>query len=289
MRASNSFGFRPLRPWALASACVLAMVPMAQAADTLRIEGPAGELFVDDGGARAPSAAAPVLFVHSFAGNSSHWKEQLQHLRKTRRAAAIDLRGHGRSQAPKSGDYAVESLAADIGAAADALRLQRFVLVGHSMGGAAAAAYAGLHPDRVAGLVLIGAPGKSPPEVTQKVMAGLKSDYDKTMAGYWQSLLKDARAATKKGREAEMRRVQRDSSMAMIEATFAFDPLPALARYSGPKLIIDTPHNGEGPEALHGQAPQVERRLVEHTSHWPHIDNPKAFDHVLDEFLAKLS
>jgi pimeloyl-ACP methyl ester carboxylesterase len=71
----------------------------------------------------------------------------------------MDLRGHGRSQASKTGDYAIESLAANIGAVADALRLQRFVLVGHRMGGAAAAAYASMHPDRVAGLVLVGAPG----------------------------------------------------------------------------------------------------------------------------------
>lgn len=274
-------------PWALAGACALAIVPPAQAADTPRIEGPAGALFVDDGAVRAAGAGTPVLFVHSFAGNSTHWKAQLQHLRKTRRAAAMDLRGHGRSQAPKTGDYAIESLAADIGAVADALRLQRFVLVGHSMGGAAAAAYASKHPERVAGLVLVGAPGKSPPEATQQVLTGLKGDYNKTMAGYWQSLLKGARSATKKGREGEMRLVKHDSSMAMIEATFAFDPLPALALYPGPTLIVDTPH-GDGPGSLHKQVPQIERRVIEGTSHWPQLDDPKAFDRVLDEFLAKV-
>jgi pimeloyl-ACP methyl ester carboxylesterase len=287
MKASSLFGSRPLWSWAAAGACVLTIVPMAQGADAPRIDGPAGALFVDGGGLRTAAAAPPVLFVHSFAGNSTHWKEQLQHLRKTRRTAAMDLRGHGRSQIPANGAYAIESLAADIGAVADALRLQRFVLVGHSMGGAAAAAYAGMHPDRVAGLVLVGAPGKSPPEVTQKVMAGLKSDYDKTMAGYWQSLLIGARAPTRKGREAEMRRVQHDNAMAMIEATFAFDPLPALARYPGPTLIVDTAH-GEGPGALHNQVPQVERSVIERTSHWPQLDDPKAFDRVLDGFLAKL-
>ena len=78
---------------------------------------------------------------------------------------AVDLRGHGRSEAPAAGDYAVESLAADIAAVVDALGLGRFVLVGHSMGGAAALAYADAHPERVAGLVLVGTPGKSSPEV----------------------------------------------------------------------------------------------------------------------------
>lgn len=288
MKVSLRFGSPSLWSWAVASAGVLGIVPLAQAAGTPRIEGSAGALFVDDGGPRATGVGIPVLFVHSFGGDSTHWKAQLQHLRKTRRAVAMDLRGNGHSQAPKSGDYAMESLAADIGAVADALRLQCFVLVGHSMGGAAAAAYAGMYPERIAGIMLVGTPGKSPTEVTQKVMAGLKADYDKTMDGYWQSLLKGARAATRKGREAEMRRVPRDSSMAMIEATFAFDPLPALARYQGPKLIVDTVPD-EGPGALHNQVPQIEHRVIAGTSHWPQLDDPKAFDRVLDEFLARVN
>jgi pimeloyl-ACP methyl ester carboxylesterase len=99
------------------------------------------------------------------------------------------------------------------------------------------------------------------------------------MAGYWQSLLKDARAATKKGLEAEMRRVAHDRSMAMVEATFAFDPLPALARYPGPKLILDTAHS-EARARCTATYRRSERRVIEHTSHWPQLDDPKAFDRV---------
>ncbi|HVF61612.1 MAG TPA: alpha/beta fold hydrolase [Thermoanaerobaculia bacterium] len=98
------------------------------------VNGPAGQLYVDDGGA----GGLPVVFVHSYAGSGAHWAAQLAHLRPTRQAVAFDFGGHGRSEAPAAGDYAVESLAADIAAVVDALGLGRFVLVGHSMGGAAA-------------------------------------------------------------------------------------------------------------------------------------------------------
>jgi pimeloyl-ACP methyl ester carboxylesterase len=72
------------------------------------VTGPAGRLRVDDGG----PGGLPVVFVHSFAGTGAHWASQLAHLRPTRRAVALDLRGHGGSDAPPSGDYAVESLPA---------------------------------------------------------------------------------------------------------------------------------------------------------------------------------
>ena len=77
-------------------------------------------------------------------------------------------------------------------------------------------------------------------------------------------------------------------SWAVASATFAFDPLPALARYEGPKLIVDTSPN-EGPGALHNQVPQIEHRVIADTSHWPQLDDPKAFDRVLDEFLARVN
>jgi pimeloyl-ACP methyl ester carboxylesterase len=70
-----------------------------------RLAGPTGALHVDDGGA----GGLPVIFVHAFAGDAAQWSAQLQHLRRTRRAVALDLRGHGRSAPPANGDYRVEA------------------------------------------------------------------------------------------------------------------------------------------------------------------------------------
>lgn len=248
------------------------------------VAGPAGQLYVDDGG----EGGLPVLFVHSFAGSTVHWQRQLAHLRVNRRAVAVDLRGHGRSDPPHGNDYAVQGLAADIAAAADALALRRFVLVGHSMGGAAAVAYAGRYPGRLAGLVLVGTPGKSAPQQSQKIMTSLNTDYDKVMAAYWNSLLAGAQPQVRTMLESDMRTMQREPSLAIISAIFAYDPLPALAAYPGPKLIIDTT-DGEDASALYRQAPEVPRVLINGTSHWPQLDKPQEFDRLLDNFLAQLS
>jgi pimeloyl-ACP methyl ester carboxylesterase len=246
------------------------------------IDGPAGQLHVDDGGG---GPGVPAVFVHSYAGSAAHWRAQLSHLRSHRRCVAMDLRGHGQSDAPADSDYSMPAMGQDIAAVADALSLSRFVLVGHSMGGAAAAAYVGEQPGRVAGLVLAGSPGKSDPAQAKQVMAGLRADYDQVSAGYWNSLFEGAQPAVRDALEGDMHRVQREPSLAMIEAIFAFDPLPALRSYPGPKLIIDTTH-GDGDTALYKQLPEVTRKVITGTSHWAHMDKPQEFNRLLDDFLA---
>ncbi len=116
------------------------------------IAGPVGELYVDDGG----SAGVPLIFVNSFANDSQHWRSQLAHLRPRRRALVIDLHGHGQSEGAFDAAIRPADLARDIAAVADALELRRFVLVGHGVGGAAAAAYVAQWPQRVSGIVLAG-------------------------------------------------------------------------------------------------------------------------------------
>ena len=157
------------------------------------ISGPSGKLVVDDGG----SGGLPVVFLHSFGGAADQWKPQLDHLRKSRRAVAFDLRGHGKSDAPADSNYSVEAFANDVGVVVDALDIKRFVLVGHSLGGNAAIAYASNHGDRVAGLVVEGTSGKMDDAQAKPMMATLDADFGKTMDQIWTRLLKDATQSTR--------------------------------------------------------------------------------------------
>ncbi len=250
-----------------------------------QIKGPAGLLFYDDAG----KGGIPVVFVHSYGGSTVHWKEQLEYTRRDRRAIALDLRGHGQSDAPANMDYSVNSLTADIAAVVDSLQLDKFVLVGHSMGGAAAIAYAGMHPDRVAGLVMVGAPGKTADKDFKQVMGQLESDaYDKTMDGYMKRILGGSRPYTDSIMRAGMNKFSRETNIAIIRRIFEYDPLPALQKYNGPKLIISSELESKQPDALAKQAPTVTNKTIMGTSHWIHMDKPQEFYTVLEEFLKKV-
>lgn len=282
---------RPLLPWAAVSAlAAIAVASCAPGAEAQQlggpqsIPGPAGAIYVDDGGG---TDGIPVVFLHSFAGDAGHWASQLSHVRHQRRALAIDLRGHGKSAAPRDNDYSVAAFAKDVDAVMDAMKLKRIVLVGHSLGGAVAISYAGSHPDRVAGLVLVGAPGKMPAEQSKPIVAAIEANYDETMKGYWEKLLTEAQPHVRTQLVAQMNAVPKEASLAIIKALFAYDPLPALDRYPGPKLLIYT-SQGDTPNDLQNLRPKLPRRVIDGTSHWVHLDKPAEFNQVLDEFLERL-
>jgi pimeloyl-ACP methyl ester carboxylesterase len=254
-------------------------------AERNKIQGEEGYIFVDDGG----SGNLPVVFTHSFGGDVSHWTNQLSHIRKTRRALALDFRAHGKSGASLDSHFTAESLANDIVAIVDGLDIDKFVLVGHSMGGSAAIAYADSHANRVAGLVLAGTPGKTPAEISSQVVASLQSDkYQQVMDDYMETLVTSAKAEVATKVKEGVKKLSRETSIKIIQAAFEFDPIDKIKRYNGPKLIIQTSNEQKLPNSLHNQVPGVPAKVIDGTSHWPQMDKHEIFNQILDDFLRKM-
>lgn len=100
-----------------------------------------------------------LVFVHGYGGHAGQWKHQLRYFSDVARTIAIDLRGHGLSDAPHT-HYDMASIVSDIHAALAVLDVrEKFVLVGHSFGVAIASEYAHAHPERVEKLILIAGAG----------------------------------------------------------------------------------------------------------------------------------
>jgi pimeloyl-ACP methyl ester carboxylesterase len=97
----------------------------------------------------------PVVFLHGGGLNAHTWDLVCAALRRERHCLALDQRGHGESEWSPEMDYSIESHTGDLEAFVRTLGLQRFVLVGMSLGGANALAWAGRHGQRLAGLVLV--------------------------------------------------------------------------------------------------------------------------------------
>ena len=245
----------------------------------------AGGLFIDDGG----TGGTPVVFVHSAAGSTEHWTAQLAHLRgRGRRAIAIDLRGHGRSRPPADRDYSIAAMAGDVVSAADHLGLTRFVLVGHSMGGAVAVEVAGRHPQRVAGLLLLDPASDAraiPAEQAEQMMASLERDAHATTEAYWTPMLEVSPEAARAAVLAGLRRTPGEVIAEPLRALLTFDPVAPLSRYPGPKLSVIT-HLNQIPEAYHALAPSLPHRKIDGTGHWLQLDAPDAVNREIDGFLA---
>jgi 3-oxoadipate enol-lactonase len=95
-----------------------------------------------------------VVFVHGHPFDQSMWDPQVEALSWKYRVITLDLRGYGASQVPNAEATTLETMANDIKGLLDHLGIQKAVVVGLSMGGQIAMAFADLFPERLAGLVL---------------------------------------------------------------------------------------------------------------------------------------
>ena len=98
-------------------------------------------------------AGPPVVLLHAYLQHARTWDTIASGLADRFRVLALDLRGHGESA--WASDYHELRLVGDLAGFVDALGLDRFSMIGFSIGGNAAGSYAALYPDRVERAVLL--------------------------------------------------------------------------------------------------------------------------------------
>lgn len=108
-----------------------------------------------DPGPSATQSRLPVLCLHGFAQNAHMWDFTALAVAHRRRVIALDQRGHGDSDWSSSRDYGVEPMQGDIANVVKALRLDRFIMLGLSMGGRNSFTYTAAHPDQVKALAVV--------------------------------------------------------------------------------------------------------------------------------------
>ncbi|GAA5960157.1 hypothetical protein JCM8115_002530 [Rhodotorula mucilaginosa] len=105
-----------------------------------------------------PDASKTIIFVHGLGGSLTNYAPVIQAsglAESAYKVVSFDFEGHGLS--PASGPATtVEGYAASIGEVLDAVKSQKAVVVGHSLGGLIATTFAAQHPERVEKLVLLG-------------------------------------------------------------------------------------------------------------------------------------
>lgn len=95
-----------------------------------------------------------VVLIHGFLENTTMWNLIIPELSKRNRVIAIDLLGHGKSDCIGY-THSMELFAETLEAVLKKVRIRKCILVGHSLGGYVALAFAEKHPKRVKGLCLM--------------------------------------------------------------------------------------------------------------------------------------
>jgi pimeloyl-ACP methyl ester carboxylesterase len=118
----------------------------------------------------AGSGGQPLVLVHGWACDRSYLRPQLEHLCRKRRVVAVDLRGHGASDAPLQ-QYRMAAFADDLVWLCSQLEIVQPIIVGHSMGGVVALEAVARHPSFAAGVVALDSPMLLPPSRLARLRA----------------------------------------------------------------------------------------------------------------------
>lgn len=156
-----------MKRWLVAFAvlvlCAVALVANGRWVDsqTRAAEPRDGGTIIDTGvvqaNVRVEGAGPTIVLIHGFGAAIDWWDEIAPELATDHRVIRIDLIGHGGTAAPASG-YSIERQAELVPAALDKLDVDRFTVIGHSMGGEVTTALAVMKPERVERMVLIDSP-----------------------------------------------------------------------------------------------------------------------------------
>jgi pimeloyl-ACP methyl ester carboxylesterase len=265
---------------------IVALLAVAGCAHT-PISGPIatenGAIYVDDGG----HGGLPVLFIHGNGADSSQWERQLDHLRKTRRAVAIDLPGMGRSAPAANGDYSLQAMAAAVDEAASSIGLRRFVIVGHSYGGAVAATYAARHPEKVAAVIYADSAAGVTLTAQQKKQFtdALRANRMRVVRPWFAPILKSSTPAVQERVFASVEKSNLDAFIGALNSLADYDAKTVVNAYDGPRFVIAAT-DIETPTSFRSQFPDFPAERIAGTGHWLMLDKPEEFDNALDRFLA---
>ncbi len=250
-----------------------------------------------------PAAGRPALcFLHGGSAHAHWFDAVVPAFRGRYHIVSLDQRGHGESDWSAGSAYATEDFAADLLGVMDALGWERMALVGHSMGGHNAMAFAAWHPDRLSMLCVVDSRPAIPqdrlhqlhrrghrgPRRHESLEAALRSFRllpPETTA--------DPSLLDHLGRQGI---VERDGRF-----LYRFDPdcngtrrpvdaWPLLPRITAPTLLVRGEHSPILPAPLAkeiaGRIPGARVAEIPRAHHHLVLDEPAAFARTLGEFLA---
>jgi pimeloyl-ACP methyl ester carboxylesterase len=236
----------------------------------------------------SPLVEPPVVLVHGAGGDLMHWPTDLRRM-PGRRIFALDLPGHGKSGGAPLPD--IGSYADALCAWAEAHALPRFVLVGHSMGGAIAIEYALRRPGQLAGLVLLSTAARL--RVAPQILTGILQDFDRTVELLVRWMYGEGADPNLLRLGARrLREVKPDVLHADFAACDAFDRRADVSRIEAPTLILcgdgDVMTPMKNSEHLRDQIPGSHLVVIPGAGHMAALQQPGVVAARIEAFLAGL-
>jgi pimeloyl-ACP methyl ester carboxylesterase len=242
-------------------------------------------------------SGAPLVLLHPFPFTRAVWSDIADTLGAGRRLIAIDARGFGES--PLNGRYALADLADDLAALLDERGIARAAVLGMSMGGYTALAFAARHPDRLAALILAdtraAADGPEARAGRGKAIDAIQRDgADAYLDASLGRLLSPDAATHVRARARTLTETRAPSLIAGIEALRDRpDRSGELGAIRCPTLLVCGAGDQVTPaaemRAVAAAIPNASFEIIAGAGHIAHLEAPRAVERAVTDFLKSAS
>jgi pimeloyl-ACP methyl ester carboxylesterase len=261
-----------------------------------------------------PKDAPPIILLHGLRSYAMTWEPMARFLSNEFRLIALDQRGRGDSDWDPACNYYTPAYVTDMEAMVAHLDIEKFILVGHSLGGTNALVYTARHPQKVEALVIedIGPGSSSATEGAKRIVQEIEStpsrfdDWDAARR-FWRGKRPNISEEALNSRLHYTLRQSDDGGVvwkydaegigrARIELArrpeLGVDLWPAVDAIRCPTLVIRGEHSDFLPkstaQAMSRRNPLVAWCEVSNAGHYVHDDNAIGFFLALDDFLETL-
>lgn len=237
-----------------------------------------------------------LVFIHCWSCDNRYWREQIQPFSKKYKVINLDLAGHGLSKTSRT-EFTVDDFAEDVAAVVTNEKLNKAILVGHSMGGTVMVEAARLLPDNTLGLVavdtLFDVQSTVKPEFIPKIMNPFNVSYKQTTERFVDNLFIDSTNA----KLAQWIR----ADMTSAPETIALNSFEHYLKYYSGSRSVDSfkdlnmplisinakrrPTNEAGNKEVVGGYQLV---FTDNTGHFPMLEKPDNFNQLLANAIEQI-
>jgi pimeloyl-ACP methyl ester carboxylesterase len=240
----------------------------------------------------------PLVLIHAFPLDSTMWRAQVEWFSPRYRVITPDVIGFGASQ--PSRPWSMPDMGDELEALLDRLGIANCILVGLSMGGYIGLPFTLRHPGRVKALVLAHTRARADLDTERSgrtaMIEELQRDGNGNLPGKMLPRLLGPETSTEV-RDYVKATILGSSAEACIHAVTAMrdrtDQTASLAKLACPTLVIagsgDAILKVEDIEKMAAAIPGARCQVIPRTGHLSNLEDPRAFNNVLDRFLGSVS
>ena len=234
-----------------------------------------------------------IVGVSGAFGNTEIWEQPFELLSRRHRVIAYDHFGTGETRVPPE-LVTFEEQVAVLRELLDALSVERCILVGDSAMVVVAVELAVRHPERVQAIALVSAGAVRDENPTTAFVAGLRSDFEKTIEGFVPACIPEADSQHLRGWLHDIiSRTGGERAAALIESFYGTDLSDRLSQLEMPAVVIQGEQDvlpgssADGARALAAAIPNCKLELLPGVGHVPTLTRPKEVADIIERLASE--